>query len=139
MSLKRLLSLSLAILLLITCASAEEFAPAAAAAQWSAEDFNGTWHIFYRIDGGAGSSTRESAFQITLAIDGETAVNTFTYPDGESVTNCTFKCTTEEVVLTYDGGQTADITLLEDGTMQLHLEATDITPETYMYFEKVEQ
>ena len=137
MSLKRLFILVLAILMLATCALAEEYTPAAAAAEWKTEDFNGTWHIFYRIDDGAGSSTRESAFQITLVIDGESAVNTFTYPDGENNTNCTLDYA-DSVTLTYDGGQTADVTLLEDGTLQVYMPATTDTMETTMFFEKVE-
>ena len=130
--------LILAILMLATCALAEEYVPAAAAAEWKAEDFNGTWHIFYRIDDGAGSSTRESTFQITLVIDGESAVNTFTYPDGESITNCTIEYA-EGITLTYEGSSyTADVTLLEDGTLQVHVPATTDTLETTMFFEKVE-
>ncbi len=138
MILKRMFSLVLAIMLLATCALAEDYAPAAAVAEWSAEDFNGIWDNFYQISGGVGSSLRESAFHISLAIEGETAVNTFTYPDGENVTNCTIEYAAENVILTYEDGSTADLTLLEDGTLQLHMEATAGIPETFMYFEKAE-
>ena len=136
MNLKRLFILVLAILMLTTCALAEEYTPAAAAAEWKVEDFNGTWHIYYRIDDGVGSSTRESAFQITIVIEGESAVYTFTYPEGESITNCTIEYA-EGITLTYEGGQ-ADVTLLEDGTLQVHMDATTDTMETTMFFEKVE-
>ena len=66
------------------------------------------------------------------------ARNTFSFPDGESVTNCTFECTAENATLTYETGQTAEATLLEDGILQLHTERTEINPESYMYFERVE-
>ena len=138
MNVKRMLVLILAILMLATCAFAEEYVPAAAAAEWKAEDFNGTWRVFYMISDGAGGSTRESVFQRSLAIDGESAVNTFTHPDGESVTNCTIDYAGENVILTYEDGSTAEITLLEDGTLQLHLDATTDIPETFMYYEKAE-
>ena len=138
MILKRIFVLVLAFLLLSTYALAEDYAPAAAVAEWSDEDFNGIWGNFYQISDGVGSSLRESAFHITLEIDGESAVNTFTYPDGENVTNCTIEYAAENVILTYESGSTADLSLLEDGTLQLHMEATTDIPETFMYFEKAE-
>lgn len=137
MSLKRLSVLLLAILMLSACAFAEEYVPADVAAEWRAEDFNGAWHIFYRIDDGVGSSTRESDFQIDLVIDGESVIYTFSYPDGESVTNWTIEYA-EPVTLSYEDGQTMDVELLEDGTLQLHVDATGDTMETSMFFERVE-
>ena len=138
MTLKRLFILALAILMLATCALAEEYTPAAAAAEWKAEDFNGTWRVFYMISDGVGSSTRDSVYQRSLAIDGESAVNTFTTPDDEFITNCTIDYSGENIILTYDDGSSAELTLLEDGTLQLHMEATTDIPETFMYYEKAE-
>ena len=138
MNMKRLFILVLAVSLLATCALAEEYVPAAAAAEWKAEDFNGTWRVFYMVSDGVGGSTKESVFQRSLAIDGESAVNTFTHPDGENVTNCTIEYAADNAILTYEDGSTAALALLEDGTLQLHLEATTDIPETFMYYEKAE-
>ncbi len=135
---KRLFFVALAIMLLAACAFAEEYTPAAPAAEWKVEDFNGTWSVFYMVSDGVGSDTRESVFQRSLAIDGESAVNTFTYPEGESIVNCTIEYADENIILTYEDGSQAELMLLEDGTLQLHLEANEINPETTLYYEKVE-
>ena len=137
MSLKRLFSLVLAILMLAACAFAEEYEPAEAVAEWTAEDFNGTWHIFYRIDGDVASSTEGSDIQIDLVIDGETATNTLTYSGGESVTNCTIEYD-DAVQLTTENGDSADMTLLEDGTLQVIWPATEYTEVATLFFAKVE-
>ena len=42
--------------------------------------------------------------------------------------------------MNYDiqGGAVADAVLLEDGTLQWHEDATEYTPETFLFLEKVE-
>ena len=138
MNLKRVFILLFAIMLLTACALAEDYEPAAAAAEWSAEDLNGTWNIFYRIDDGVGSSTKDSVFQISMVIDGESLVHTFSYGDGEDVSNATVEYTGDNAILTYEDGMAADATLLEDGTLQWHMEPTADTPECFMFFEKAD-
>ena len=140
MNMKRVVSLILAMLMLAACAMAEEYVAGSALEGWSPEDFNGTWKIFYRVDGGAGSSTEGSAFQISMVIDGENLEQTFTYPDGEAVTPATIEYTEDGAIITYQDETMppVDAILLEDGVLQWHQEATDISDETFLYFKLAE-
>ncbi|MBQ6595269.1 MAG: hypothetical protein IJH78_06415 [Clostridia bacterium] len=132
---KRIISLFLFLLILAVSACAEEYEPAAPLTEWGSADLDGSWKIFYRIDGGEGKSTEGSPFQISLVIDGENLTNTFTYPDGENVTECTVKFTEEGTFIDY-GDYLGEVQLLEDGTLQVHIEATDVIMDTVMFYAK---
>lgn len=140
MSIKRFVSFLVVMVLLMACACAEGFTPAAPLAEWNPEDFDGTWRMFYRIDGGEGKSTAGAEIQISMVIDGNSAEHIVTINEDVHTIPVDIEYTAENAILTYTGDyvSTADAMLLEDGTMQWHQEADDIVVESYLYFEKVE-